>query len=147
MALLTSSSVSSLPDDAPIPWLIICSCKKGPSCCWYWAKWYYWIPIFIIICCWSDIPISWIWVIPWAIILRYWSRFWSLFCLLYFFLSFLKFLENLKISFLEASSEKLRMVLISSREGFWRLICDLIFLISLSRLNSGSCSSITSDST
>lgn len=49
------------------------------------------------------------------------------FYLLYFFLSFLNFLEYEKIYFLEALRENVRMALTSSNVGFARLIVFLIF--------------------
>lgn len=138
IAFFTSAKVKSLLDWAPNPWVIICYWMKGASRCWYWAKCCSEIPIFAMICCWIPTPIYWIWVMPCATILRYWSRFWFLFCLLYILLSFLKFLEYLKISFFEASREKMRIFLTSSNEGFWRLMEALSFWISRSRLKTSS---------
>lgn len=136
MALFTSCKDSYLPDAEPTPWAIICSCKKAPSWCWYLAKCCSVIPIFIIICCWRLMPISWIWVMPWATILKYSSKFWFLFSLLYFLLSFLKFFENLKISFFEASRENFRMSFTSSKEGLSKLILCFNFWIYKSTLYS-----------
>lgn len=146
-AFLTYYNESSLLNSEPIPWFIIIYCMKGASWAWYCMKCCYVIPIFIMIYCWRLIPISWIWVIPWAIILKYWSRFWLRFVLSYLLLSFLKFFENLKIYFLDASSEKAKIALMSSKVGFDILILCLSFWISASRSNSetASCCSWVSD--
>ncbi len=129
MAFFTYSNVNCLSFCEPKPWDIICYCMNGANWCWYFTKTCYVTPIFIMIYCWRFIPIYWIWVIPLATIFKYWSKFWLRFYLLNFFLSFLKLFENLKIYFLEKSSENTNIFLTSYNEGFAILIVDFNLFI------------------